>query len=51
MWLPEWKSKGWPSGIRIEMAPVEPSAAQLQPTTVTAPIYVNRDPQVRYADE
>jgi hypothetical protein len=50
-WMPEWKRAGWPSGIRIEMAPVEPSAAQLQPVTVTAPIYIYRDPEARYADQ
>jgi len=49
-WLPAWKSTGWPSGIRIEMAPVDPSAAQLQPITVTAPIYLYRDPGAHYAD-
>jgi hypothetical protein len=50
MWLPEWRGAGWPSGIRIEMAPVDPSAAQLQPVTVTAPIYFYRDPKAQYAD-
>lgn len=49
-WLPEWKGVGWPSGIRIEMAPVDPSPAQLQPVTVTAPIYIYRDPRAQYAD-
>jgi hypothetical protein len=49
-WLPAWTSAGWPSGIRIEMAPAEPSTAQLQPVTVTAPIYINRDPRMQYAD-
>jgi hypothetical protein len=51
MWLPSWTSSGWPLGIRIEMAPAEPSAAQLQPVTVTAPIYINRDPGAQYADQ
>jgi hypothetical protein len=51
MWLPAWTSAGWPLGIRIEMAPAEPSAAQLQPVTVTAPIYIYRDPRAQYADQ
>ena len=51
VWLPVWTGKGWPAGIRIEMAPVAPNAAQLQPVTVTAPIYINRDPVVQYADQ
>lgn len=50
VWLPEWKFKGWPAGIRIEMAPTQPSPAELQPVTVTAPIYITRDPGVQYAD-
>lgn len=50
IWQATWTMKGWPAGIRVEMAPTEPSAAQLQPVTVTAPIYINRDPGVQYAD-
>jgi prepilin-type N-terminal cleavage/methylation domain-containing protein len=50
VWLPVWKGKGWPSGIRVEMAPLEPSPAHLLPTTVTAPIYLYRDPGARYVD-
>jgi prepilin-type N-terminal cleavage/methylation domain-containing protein len=49
-WLPSWTGIGWPSGIRIEMAPVDPSPAQLQPVTVTAPVYINRDPGALYVD-
>jgi prepilin-type N-terminal cleavage/methylation domain-containing protein len=51
LWLPAWKGKGWPSGIRIEMAPDQPSTAQLQPITVTAPIYLTRNPELQYADQ
>jgi len=29
---------------------VDPSTAQLQPITVTAPIYLYRDPGAHYAD-
>jgi hypothetical protein len=50
MWLPAWDSAGWPAGIQIEMAPMEPSPAQLQPVTVTAPVYIYRNPGVLYAD-
>lgn len=50
LWLPAWTGKGWPSGIRVEMAPSEPSPAQLQPVTVTAPIYLTRNPEATYAD-
>lgn len=50
-WTPEWKEAGWPYGIRVEMAPMEPSPARLQPISVTAPIYLNRDPGVQYAGQ
>jgi hypothetical protein len=50
LWMPVWNRGDWPAGIRIEMAPLEPSPARLQPITVTAPIYVNRKPGVKYED-
>jgi prepilin-type N-terminal cleavage/methylation domain-containing protein len=50
MWLPSFTIAGWPSGIRIEMAPLEPSPSQLQPVTVTAPVYIYRDPRAQYDD-
>ncbi|HLH15895.1 MAG TPA: prepilin-type N-terminal cleavage/methylation domain-containing protein [Bryobacteraceae bacterium] len=49
-WQPGWGSAGWPSAIRIEMAPAQPSVGQLQPITVTAPVYINRVPEVMYTD-
>ncbi len=49
-WQPTWGAAGWPSAIRIEMAPVKPSAAELQPVTVTAPVFINRQPEVTYLD-
>jgi hypothetical protein len=51
VWTPVWNGPDWPFGIRILMAPLEPSPARLQPITVTAPIYINRDPKVQYADQ
>jgi hypothetical protein len=51
LWSTEWKEAGWPLGIRVEMAPLEPSPARLQPISVTAPIYIYRDPGVKYAGE
>jgi hypothetical protein len=49
-WMPTWSKPGWPAGIRIEIAPANPNPARLQPITVTAPIYINRNPDVSYAD-
>jgi Prokaryotic N-terminal methylation motif len=49
-WMPAAPSNGWPQAIRIEMAPLHPDPSQLQPITVTAPIYVHRTPQIQYGD-
>ena len=51
IWTASWNGPEWPLGIRIEMWPLEPSPARLQPITVTAPIYINRNPGVQYADQ
>jgi len=50
-WQPDWHSRGWPLAVRVEMAPVSPSPAQLQPITVTAPIQIRRDPDKDYFNE
>jgi hypothetical protein len=49
-WVSVWTSSRWPAGIRIEMAPSVLNPARLQPITVTAPLYINRSPEVQYAD-
>lgn len=49
-WIPRWTAPQWPAGVRIEMAPLEPDPARLQPLTLTAPIRVNRLPGEVYAD-
>jgi prepilin-type N-terminal cleavage/methylation domain-containing protein len=49
-WVAVWTKGNWPAGIRIRMEPLNPTPARLQPITVTAPIYVNRQPEVDYAD-
>jgi prepilin-type N-terminal cleavage/methylation domain-containing protein len=50
VWTPAWSSPGWPGGVRIEMAPLEPDATRLQPFTVTVPVRLRRTPGVAYAD-
>jgi hypothetical protein len=50
VWTPAWSSAGWPRGVRIEMAPLEPDGTRLQPFTVTAPVRLRRTPGVVYAD-
>jgi len=51
---PEWMTTatgyGWPTAIRVEMAPLEADPSHLQPVTVTAPIRIHRSWQVQYDD-
>jgi prepilin-type N-terminal cleavage/methylation domain-containing protein len=50
---PDWSSSAglsWPVAIRVEMAPLTPDAARLQPFTVLAPIRVHRQPEIQYVD-
>jgi prepilin-type N-terminal cleavage/methylation domain-containing protein len=50
-----WRSaatgRGWPHGIRIEMAPIELDPSRLQPITVTAPLFLHRSLEVPYEDK
>jgi len=50
VWTPEWSAIGWPQGVRIDMAPLQPDGTRLQPFTVTAPVRVLLTPGVPYAD-
>jgi hypothetical protein len=36
--------------VRIEMAPLYPDAAGLQPISIIAPIHVFRHPEIPYGD-
>jgi len=49
-WVTTWTSRGWPAGVRLEMGPMKTDSSQLQPITVTAPLYVHRSPDVPYHD-
>ena len=49
-WIPHWVKREWPTAIRIEMAPLDPNAANLQVSSVTIPVRVNREPFKRYED-
>ena len=49
-WGPQWAGNGWPWGIRVEMAPLEPDASRLQPVTIVAPIQIFRAPEIDYDD-
>jgi type II secretory pathway pseudopilin PulG len=51
IWRPDWLSSDrLPGGIRIEMAPLDTTPADLHVTTVTVPLHVNRTPATHYAD-
>jgi type II secretory pathway component PulJ len=51
VWQPAWNRKGWPFAVRVEMAPLEPTPARLQPISVTVPVYLYRSPDFRYVDQ
>jgi len=44
IWFIHWPKPFLPNAIRVEMAPLEPDSARVQPVTLTVPIRVNRDP-------
>jgi len=49
-WVPLWTSQQvLPNAIRIEMAPLVPDRAKLEPVTLTIPIHVTRLPLEDYA--
>jgi len=50
LWVPRFLANTWPHAIRIEMAPLRPESASLQPISVTALIRVHRNPEVQYGD-
>lgn len=40
VWIGGWSFPEWPSGIRIDMAPLKPVPNQIQPATVFSPILI-----------
>jgi general secretion pathway protein J len=50
IWTPNWNRRGWPKAVRVEMAPLDPQPARLQPITVTAPVRIFRNPETPYVD-
>lgn len=49
-WLPRATGMGWPLAVRIDMAPLEPDLAVLQPIGVLAEIHLHRSPDIPYGD-
>jgi hypothetical protein len=50
VWAPIFMGANWPKAVRVEMAPLVPDPARLQPISLTAPIRIHRAPEVPYAD-
>jgi hypothetical protein len=50
-WETEWTGRGWPLAVRVEMVPLSPDPSKLQSITVTAPLHIRRDPDVKYEDK
>jgi hypothetical protein len=49
-WMTSATGNGWPTAIRVEMAPLEADPSRLQPVTVTAPIRIHRHWGIPYDD-
>jgi hypothetical protein len=50
-WRPDWVLRQrLPQGIRIDMAPLDTSPADLHVSSITAAFNINRTPGSRYAD-
>jgi len=51
LWRPDWVlTQKLPLGIRIDMAPLDTSPADLHVSTITAPLNVDQTPGFNYAD-
>lgn len=51
-WVAKWTQYRFlPNAIRIEMAPLEPAAGQLEPVTLTLPVHVTRRPLEPYENK
>ena len=49
-WEPLWTRQDLPLAIRVEMAPLDADPSQVQPISITAPVYLHRYPEIPYAD-
>lgn len=49
-WVQRWMTPQWPSGVRVEMALVEPDPSGLTVMSMTIPVRANRQPGVLFAE-
>jgi hypothetical protein len=50
IWSPTAVNTGWPLAVRVEMAPLAPDPATLQPLTITAALHLHLSPTIPYGD-
>jgi type II secretory pathway component PulJ len=50
VWRDTWVTQTWPLAVRIDMAPLAPNPAEVQPISVVAPLNLHRDPLIKYED-
>jgi prepilin-type N-terminal cleavage/methylation domain-containing protein len=50
IWTDTWTKQIWPLAVRIDMAPLDPNPAEVQPISVVAPLAIHRDPELKYED-
>ena len=50
-WRPDWRAKRFPTGIRIDMAPLQQDGAKLEVLPVTVSLHITRDPAVKYENK
>ncbi len=50
IWSPTALNIGWPIAVRVEMAPLQPDPASLQPLTITASLHLHLSPAIAYGD-
>ena len=49
-WKPRWVLPRWPLAIRVEISSLDDDPTHLRPVTITAPMHVNRSPEIQYGD-
>jgi type II secretory pathway pseudopilin PulG len=50
IWRDIWILDTWPLAVRIDMAPLDPDPAAVQPISVVAPLNLHRNPALTYED-
>lgn len=50
VWNDTWLKDTWPAAVRIDMAPLDPNPAAVEPIAVVAPLNLHRNPGIQYED-